>query len=299
MKAIVMRETGGVEVLKMEDAPAPELVDGSVLVRIHTASVNPIDWKFRAGIIPKQLPAVLGNDMAGVVEESRAPGLEPGQPVLGIAAGGSYAELASTPAQLVARKPEGLDGVRAAALPVVAMTAWQALFDHANLQAGQSVLIAGAAGGVGHMAVQLAHRAGARTIALGSPRNRDFLTELGATDYVDYTSEDVAAVVSEVDVVFDTVGGEMSAALGKTVKPGGVVVAITGGQPDTVPDSVRYEHFSMSPDPDELEMLAGLVVSGELRVEIAEVLGLSEVQRAHELSETGHTRGKIILEIDR
>jgi NADPH:quinone reductase-like Zn-dependent oxidoreductase len=179
------------------------------------------------------------------------------------------------------------------------MTAWQALFDHGGLESGQSALIAGAAGGVGHVAVQLARRAGARTIAIGSPRNRDFVVGLGATDYVDYTSEDVARAVGDVDVVFDTVGGELSAALARTVKPGGVVVAITAPQPETVPDGVRYEHFSMSPDPQQLEMLAGLAANGELRVEVAEVLGLSEVQRAHELSESGHTRGKIILDIDR
>ena len=298
MKAIVMRETGGVEVLMMEDLPVPELVDGSVLVRVHATSVNPIDWKFRNGTIPKQLPAILGNDVAGVVEESRAEGLDPGQPVLGIAAG-TYAELASTPAAFVAPKPAGLDDAHAAALPVVAMTAWQALFDHGGLKAGQTVLIAGAAGGVGHVAVQLARRVGARTIALGSPRNRDFLIDLGATDYVDYTSEDVATAVSDVDVVFDTVGGEMSATLGRTVKPDGVVVAIAGGRPETIPEGARYEHFSMSPDPDQLEMLAGLATNGELRVEIAELLGLSEVQRAHQLSESGHTRGKIVLEIDR
>jgi NADPH:quinone reductase-like Zn-dependent oxidoreductase len=299
MRAIVMRETGGVEVLRMEDAPAPQLTDGSVLVRLHAASVNPIDWKFRRGLMPKPLPAILGNDMAGVVQESRVPALEPGQAVLGIASGGSYAELASTPAQLVAAKPDGLDYAHAAALPVAAMTAWQALFDRGRLEAGQTVLIAGAAGGVGHLAVQLARRAGARTIALGSPRNRDYLTQLGATDYVDYTSEDVAAAVSDVDVVVDTVGGELSAALGKTVKPTGVVVSITSAQPDTVPDSVRYEHLVMSPDPEQLAMLAQLAADGELHVEIAEVLALSEVRRAHELSESGHTRGKIILEIDR
>jgi NADPH:quinone reductase-like Zn-dependent oxidoreductase len=299
MKAIVMRETGGVDVLKMEDAPDPEVDDGLVLVRVHTASVNPIDWKFRSGMIPKPLPAILGNDMAGVVEASRVTGIEPGQAVLGIASAGSYAELASTPGQLVAPMPDGLDYVHAAALPVAAMTAWQALFDRGGLKEGQSVLIAGAAGGVGHLAVQLARRAGARTIALGSPRNRDFLTQLGATDYVDYTSEDVAGAVSDVDVVFDTVGGELSAALGKTVKQGGVVVAITAAQPETVPDGVRYEHLVMSPDPEQLAMLARLAADGELNVEIAEVLGLSEVQHAHELSESGHTRGKIILEVDR
>ncbi len=297
MQAVLMRETGGGEVLRMEDVERPEPGDGQVLIRVHAASVNPIDWKFRRGLIPKQLPAVLGSDISGEVEISRADGFSQGEAVFGIAASGGYAEFATASAGMIASKPPELGHEQAAAIPVAGMTAWQALFDRGGLLAGQSILISGAAGGVGHFAIQFARIGGARAIGIGSPRNREFVLGLGAEEYIDYTTQDVAGSVRDVDIAFDTVGGEVTEALLATVRAGGVIVTIAGAAPEQVAGErgVRSEQLVMSPDGEQLSRIAGLVAGGEVRVEIAQTLPLAEVGRAHELSESGHTRGKIVL----
>src|SRR5207253_5755160 len=217
---------------RLEEVERPALADGEVLIRVRAASVNPIDWKYRRGMAERQLPAVLGNDVSGTVEESRAEGFAEGDDVFGFAASGGYAELATAPAALIAKKPAGVSHEQAAAIPVAGLTAWQALFDRGGLERGQMALVAGAAGGVGHFAVQFAKIAGARAIGTGSSRNRDFVLGLGAEEYVDYTQQDVAAAVSGVDVAFDTVGGETTAGLLPTVREGGVLVTIAGAPPE-------------------------------------------------------------------
>jgi NADPH:quinone reductase-like Zn-dependent oxidoreductase len=299
MQAVVVHETGGRDVLRPEQTEPPQAGEGEVLVRVHAASVNPIDWKFRSGRVPKQLPAILGSDISGVVEESHADGLAPEEEVFGIAASGAYAQQARCLARMIAIKPAGISHEQAAALPVAAMTAWQALFDHGGLQRGQTALIAGASGGVGHLAVQFASHAGAHTIALGSTHNREFVLGLGAADYVDYTSEDVAQGVSGVDVAFDAVGGETTAALLATVHEGGVLVTIANAAPEDQARErgARAVQFSMSPDPAQLAAIAAMVAANEVHIEIAAQLPLSEVARAHELSESGRTRGKIVLTV--
>ena len=272
-----------------------------MLIRIHAVGVNPIDWKYRQGLIPKELPAVLGSDVAGTVEVSHAEGFAAGDEVFGFVASGAYAELAVAPATIVAPRPAGISVEQAAALPVAGLTAWQALFDRGGLERGQTVLIAGAAGGVGHLAVQLAKRTGAHVIGTGSTRNRERVLELGADAYVDYTREDLAAVVSGVDVAFDTVGGETTASVLQAVREGGVLVSIAGPAPEEAAQArgVRAEQLIMTPSASQLAEIAALVASGEVRVDIEEVLPLSEVARAHELSESGHTRGKIVLTVGR
>src|SRR3954449_11984024 len=191
MQAVVMRETGGPEVLRLEEVDTPQPGEGEVLIRVHATSVNPIDWKYRRGFAEKALPAVLGNDVSGTVEASSADGFAPGDEVFGSAHSGAYAELATATADAIAPKPAGLTHEQAAALPVAGLTAWQALFDKGGLQRGQTALIAGAAGGVGHLALQFAKKVGeARTIGIGSSRNRDFVLGLGADEYVDYTQQD-------------------------------------------------------------------------------------------------------------
>jgi NADPH:quinone reductase-like Zn-dependent oxidoreductase len=299
MRAIRIHETGGPEVLREEEIDRPEPGDGEVLVRVRAISVNPIDWKYRRGLAQKPLPAVLGNDISGVVEESRDPAFAAGEEVFGIAASGGYAEYAVSPAGLLARKPEGLNDEQAAALPVAGMTSWQALFDRGGLASGQTALIAGAAGGVAHLGVQFAHGAGARTIGIGSARNRDFVLGLGADEYVDYTQQDVSEAVRDVDVAFDAVGGATTAALVPTLRSGGVLVTIANAPPEEAARArgARAELLVMSPNREQLEHIGELVVSGEVRVEIAEALPLSEVARAHELSESGHVRGKIVLRV--
>jgi NADPH:quinone reductase-like Zn-dependent oxidoreductase len=299
MQAVLLRQTGGPEVLNIEEIDRPEPAEGQVLIEVHAVSVNPIDWKYRRGMMPKQLPVVLGNDISGIVISSRAEVYEPGDEVFGFAASGGYAEYATANPSSIAKKPPGISHEQAAALPVGALTAWQALFDHGNLQAGQTALIAGAAGGVGHFAIQLAKHAGAKAIGIGSARNRDFVIGLGASDYVDYTTQDIPTAVSDVDLAFDTVGGETTLALLETVRSGGVLVLIANAPPEqeAAERGVRAVLFSMTPTSEQLAKVAELVSSGELHVEIAELLPLAEVRRAHELSESGHTRGKLILTV--
>jgi NADPH:quinone reductase-like Zn-dependent oxidoreductase len=297
--AVVIHETGAPDVLRVEQVERPQPSDRAVLVRVHAAGINAIDWKFRRGYMDKPLPAILGSDVSGTIEASRAEGFSEGDEVFGLAASGAYAEFAVAQAAVIARKPEGLSHEQAAAIPVAGLTAWQALFDRGGLAAGQTTLIAGAAGGVGHFAVQFARHAGARPVGIGSGRNRDFVLGLGAERYVDYTQEDVAAAISGVDVAFDTVGGETTASLLPTVREGGVLVTIAGAppEPEARERAVRAEFLVMTPSSERLSRIAELVATGDVRPELSEVLPLTEAYRAHEMMESGHTRGKIILTV--
>lgn len=299
MKAARIHETGGPDVLSVEEVDTPEPGEGELLVRVKAASVNPVDWKYRRGDVPSELPITPGRDVAGTVEISRADAFAEGDAVLANVPGGGYAEFAAAAAHSAARKPDALTWEQAAALPVAGMTAWQALFDRGGLEAGQTALIAGAAGGVGHLAVQFAKHAGARVIGTGSARNRDFVLGLGADEYVDYTEQDVSEAVSGVDVAFDTVGGETTEALVPTVREGGAVVTIASAPPEESARArgVRAELLVMSPDPEQLARIAGLVAEGAVEVEIAEVIPFSEARRAHEISESGHVRGKLVLTV--
>jgi NADPH:quinone reductase-like Zn-dependent oxidoreductase len=207
--------------------------------------------------------------------------------VFGIASSGGYAEFALASASALAIKPDQLSYEQAAALPVSAMTAWQALFDRGQLEQGQTVLIAGAAGGIGHLAVQLAKHAGTRVIGTGSPRSRGFVLGLGADGFIDYTHENIADTVSRVDVALDTVGANTTKSLIPAVREGGILVTVAY-PPETPPRSTGLcvEPLIMSPSSEQLTRIGDLVASGEMRVELAEVLPLTDVQRAHELSES-------------
>jgi NADPH:quinone reductase-like Zn-dependent oxidoreductase len=297
MRAVVIHETGGPEVLSLEEVPPPEPADGQVLIRVRAASVNPIDWKYRRGVAQRQLPAVLGQDVSGTVEISHASGYAAGDDVFGVAASGGYAEFATASDAAIAKKPGSMSHEQAAAIPVAGLTAWQALFDRGGLRRGQTALIAGAAGGVGHFAVQFARHAGARVIGTGSSRNRDFVLGLGAGEYIDYTQQDISKSASGVDVALDTVGGETTQALVATLREGGILVTIAAAPPEQLARErqVRAELLIMSPSPEQLARIADLVAAGDIHVEIAQVLPLSEVKRAHELSESRHVRGKLIL----
>lgn len=299
MHGVLIHETGSPDVLCFEEIERPEPGDGEVLIRVRAASVNPIDWKYRRGFMPKKLPAVLGNDVSGTIESSRTESFAEGDEVFGIAASGGYAEFATTPARVIAKKPAGVSYEQAAAIPVAGLTAWQAMFDRAGLERGQTALIAGAAGGVGHFAVQFAKHAGARVLGTGSSHNRDFVLGLGADEYIDYTRQDVAQSVSDVDVAFDTVGGDTTQSLLPTVRKGGALISIAGAAPEQAARErgVRAELLVMSPSSEQLTRVAELVAAGDIRVEIAETFPLTDVQRAHTLSESGHTRGKIILTV--
>jgi NADPH:quinone reductase-like Zn-dependent oxidoreductase len=282
----------------LKEAVRAEPSEGEVLIRVRAVSVNPMDWKYRRGLVDRGLPAVLGSDVSGTVEVSRADGFSKGDEVFGLASG-AYAEFAAARAAAIAKKPSAVSHEQAAAIPVAGLTAWQALFDRGGLGPGQTALIAGAAGGVGHFAVQFAKHAGARAIGTGSSHNRDFVLGLGADQYVDYTQEDVAEAVTGVDVAFDTVGGETTKSLVPTVRETGILVTIAGAPPEDAARErgVRTELLVMRPRSDQLARIAELVAAAEVRVEVTEVLSLSEIRRAHELSESGHTRGKIVLTV--
>jgi NADPH:quinone reductase-like Zn-dependent oxidoreductase len=297
MQAVLTRETGDPEVLRLEEVDRPEPGDGELLIKVRATSVNPVDWKNRRGLAPTELPRVLGRDVSGTVEVSRAEGYADGDEVFGNVPGGAYAEFATARADVIARKPDRLAHEQAAALPVAGMTGWQALFDVGGLESEQAVLVAGAAGGVGHLAVQFAKVVGARVTGTGSSRNRDFVLGLGADDYVDYTEQDVGQAVSDVDLAFDTVGGETTESLVQTVREGGVIVTIAGSPPEDAAAArgAQAELLVMSPNPEQLRRIGELVADGEVRVELADVMPLSEIRRAHELSESGHVRGKIVL----
>jgi NADPH:quinone reductase-like Zn-dependent oxidoreductase len=298
MKAVVVHATGNADVLQIEEVDRPEPAEGDVLIRVHAAAVNPVDWKYRRGVVDRDLPAVLGEDVSGVVEASRADGFVPGDPVFGVTSSGGYAEYAVAAATAIACKPDGLSFEHAAALPVSGMTAWQGLFECGRLERAQTVLIAGSAGGVGHLAVQFAKHAGARVIGTGSSRNREFVLSLGADEFVDYTRADVADAVSDVDIALDTVGGPTTASLLPTLREGGTLVTIAY-PPESPPQDHRVwvRPLVMRPNSKQLALIGELAASGAVRVEIAEQLHLTDVRQAHAASEARRTRGKIVLTV--
>lgn len=218
--------------------------------------------------------------------------------VFGVTTSGGYAEYATASATAIAIKPEALNHEQAAALPVSGLTAWQALFDRGCLDLGQAVVVAGAAGGVGHFAVQFAKHAGARVIGTGSARNREFVLGLGADEFIDYSHGEVADAVSGVDVALDTVGGATTTSLLPALREGGTLVTIAY-PPEQPPQEHRLwiRPLIMRPSAEQLARICELVASGAVRVEIAHQLSLADVQRAHALSESGHARGKIVLTV--
>lgn len=307
MNAVRIHEFGGPEVLKYEEAPRPEPGAGEILLEVKAVGVNPVDWKIREGVMEGEmkhtLPLILGIDAAGIVA-AVGPGVSefaPGDEVfaaLDMARNGCYAEYAVIKTETVAAKPASLDFVTAAALPVAGVTAWQCLFDTADLQAGQTVLIHGASGGVGTMAVQLAHWKGARVIGTASAQNKEFLEKLGADEVIDYHATRFEDVVSGVDVVLDTQGGETQQRSWGVLKPDGILVSTVSPPGDAAnAHGVRGEFLFAHPDTAVLTQLANLVASGDLTPIIATTLPLAEARRAQELSATGHTRGKIVLTV--
>jgi NADPH:quinone reductase-like Zn-dependent oxidoreductase len=310
MKAVRIHHYGGPEVLRYEEAPRPEAAAGEALVRVHAAGVNPVDWKIREGLlrgaIPHAFPLILGWDLSGTVEGVGAgvEGFGPGDEVYGhpdFTRNGAYAEYIVVRAGELALKPRSLDHRHAAAVPVAALTAWQALLEPAGigLAKGQRVLIHGGAGGVGHFAVQLAKWRGAKVIATGSPWNKGFLRELGADEFVDRTGEPFEEVVRGVDAVLDTVGGETQARSWEVLRPGGVLASIVSppSEKEARARGVRAAMVFGQADAAQLDAITRLIDEGLLRVALDEVLPLAEARQAQELSEAGHVRGKLVLEV--
>jgi len=308
MKAVRIHEYGGPEVLKYEDAPKPTPAADEVLIRVHAAGVNPVDWKVRAGYAKERLkykmPFIPGWDVSGVIEAvgSAAKRLKAGDEVYSrpdIARDGSYAEYIVVRESEVALKPKSLDHVTAAAIPLASLTAWQGLFDAAKLTAGQTVLIHGAAGGVGTFAVQFAKTKGARVTATASKKNHDFLRSLGADELIDYNTTKFEDVVHDVDAVFDTITGETADRSWQVIKKGGVYVSILAppSHEKAAARGVRAEHVFVQPKIDQLDEIGKLVTAGKVKVIIEKVFPLSDARAAQESNATGHTRGKIVLRV--
>jgi NADPH:quinone reductase-like Zn-dependent oxidoreductase len=296
MKAARIHEFGDVSVIRYEEAPMPVPGPGEVLVKVAAASFNPSDVGFRSGLLqaflPVELPAVLGAEVSGVVVEAGGTGFTVGEEVIGrLDRGGASAEYVAVPAALLARAPRTIPLIHAAAVPVAALTAWQAVFEHAKIGPGQQVLVNGAGGGVGTFAVQLAKRAGAYVIATASARSAKAVLTHGADEVVDYP---VSAPTGPVDVVLNLVPGA-AAALVSAVRPGGIAVSVTGPVDMPAGSEVRSAHFVARNDIGQLAEIVALIDAGELTVDVTEVHALSELAEVHRRSEAGLTRGKIVL----
>ena len=313
MKAVRLHRGGGPEQLVYEDAPEPELGAGDALIRVHATGITPAEltWAetYRNCDGSERLPAIPGHEVSGVVERV-AHGLSDmsiGDEVYALTSfcrDGAAAEYIAVHAAEMAPKPKTLDHVQAAAVPLSALTVWQAFFDHARLASGQRVLIHGAAGGVGSFAVQIAHWHGAYAVGTASAVNRDFLLGLGANEVIDYQHVQFEQAVRDVDVVLDTIGGATRERSWQVLKPGGILISL----PEPIPEGEAAAHgkrgrrgvfFIVKPDREQLGNIATLIDSGAVRPVIAETIPLAKARQAFERGVAGHTRGKLVLEVEK
>jgi NADPH:quinone reductase-like Zn-dependent oxidoreductase len=308
MKAVRFHEYGGPEVLRYEDAPRPVAGREEVLVRVVAAGVNPMDWKVREGyfksFLQHRLPLVPGWDMSGIVEATgpEAQRFTVGDEVYGkpdSARDGAYAEYIVVKEAELGPKPRSIDHVHAAGVALAGLTAWQALFQVGELTGGQKVLIHGAAGGVGIFAAQFARSKGAYVIGTASSRNQEFLRSIGVNEAIDYTTTRFDEAVRNVDLVFDTIGGETEERSWKVLKKGGLLVSIVAhpSGEKALAHGVRQAAVFTQSDPRHLKEITALIDAGNVKPVVETALPLSEARRAQELSQTGHTRGKIILSV--
>ncbi len=308
MKAVQMDSYGGPEVLQYRDAPDPVAGPGEIVVDIHAASVNPVDWKVRDGLrkdsAPVSFPHILGRDFSGVVREAGpdVDAFSPGDKVFAVTdqgQEGTYAEAIAIKAALAAKKPAGLSHAEAAALALIGLTALVSLEDVAKLASGETVLIHAGAGGVGGFAVQYAKHVGARVFATASARNRGYVLGLGADEVIDYTRQDFTQAVPPCDVVFDTLGGEVHRRSFSVLRPGGRLVHIAAAPAGFVPPrgDVTVVRPNVARDRLHLERIVELFETGALRPPEIEHMPLAAAAAAQELSKTGHVRGKIVLDV--
>lgn len=333
MKAILCEQYGGPEVLQMaNDLPAPRIGPNGVLVKVRATSVNPVDWKFRFGLLdavrPVVFPVIWGGDLSGVVTEV-GPAVtlfKPRDEVYGFKDGyvgktyrGTYAEFAAVPEKSLASKPANLSHEQAASIPLAALTAWQALLSQGKLKVGQRVLIHAGSGGVGVMAIQIAKAFGAYVAATASTRNQDLLRELGADQPIDYTKERIADIHPRFDLVLDGVGQRVWAPSFRALKFGGrmitlappipdqpsgkgmffttVISGVAGGTLRGVVGGKRLSVARVKPRGGDLEKISVLIEAGKIKPVIEKVFSLEQIAEAHRLSEQGHVRGKLVLSI--
>ncbi len=313
MLAVVHHSYGGSEVLQVAEMAKPAPRPTEVLVKVHAAGVNPVDWKTRAGAgmagVAGALPLIPGWDVSGVVEEVGfgVTTLKPGDEVYGMPrfplVAGGYAEYATAPSRQLARKPATLGHEQAAAVPLAALTAWQALVDTAKLLPGQRLLVHAAAGGVGHFAVQIAKHLGAHVVGTASAGRHAWLAELGADEVIDYASTEFETAVEDVDVVLDPVGADRRTSFRslRTLRSGGLLISLNGTSPELVAAAgergVRTSALLVEPDGTALELIADLIDTGSLTVELDRCFSLGDAAEAHEYGERGHARGKVVLRV--
>jgi len=308
MKAVVAHEYGGPEMLKYEDAPVPEPKENEILVKVIAAGVNSFDGLLRSGkyakIFKMQLPWIPGYDIAGTVEKvgGKVSKFKVGDPVyafISIPSGGGYAEYALAKQNQVALKPAMISFAEAAGVPSVALTAWQALVDKANVQSGQTVLIHGASGGVGLFAIPIAKIRGAKVIATASTANQDFLKQLGADVAIDYKTQKFEEIAKDVDVVVDGVGGETLARSYPIVKKRGVLVSLVGrvDQAQLDKHGIRGVSLEAETNGEQLAEIGRLIDEKKIKVIVSETFPLADAAKAEAKADTGHARGKIVLKV--
>jgi NADPH:quinone reductase-like Zn-dependent oxidoreductase len=307
MRAVRIHDFGGSDVLQLENIERPEADADEVLIEIHAASVNTVDYKTRSGAFPavtrEQLPVTLGRDVSGmIVQCGRAvESLHLGEEVYALLDRdhGSYAEYVVAPAAICALKPQTLDHITAASVPLAGLTAWQGLFDHGRLQAGETVLVHGGAGGVGHLAVQLAKAKGARVAATVSHADIELMQALGVDEIIDYKALRFEDVVHDVDLVFDLIGGETQRRSWSVLKPGGRLVS-THGQPSA--SEARAHHvvaagYMAQPNAAQLAEIAALIDQDRVRPLVRASFGLEQARTAQERAEHDHALGKVVLRV--
>jgi NADPH:quinone reductase-like Zn-dependent oxidoreductase len=303
MKAVRIHRFGGTEVLQLDEVETPVAADGKLLIRVKAASVNPVDYKIRQGGFPNlteaNLPMILGRDVAGVLETAGG-GFEVGDEVYAHLdwADGGYAEYVLCGPAGIAAKPSTVDMIAAAAVPLVATTAWQGLFDHGQLKAGERVLIHGGSGGVGAFAVQFARIAGAEVIATASAEEADRVAAYGAVQVIDYKTQKFEDEVHDVDLVFDLIGKDTQDRSFQTVKRGGRLISAVQ-EPDPVKaeaTGVTAKRFMAKPDAGQLAEIAKLIDATQVQVTVVKVFSLGEASEAHRMLEKGRPHGKVVLE---
>jgi NADPH:quinone reductase-like Zn-dependent oxidoreductase len=304
MKAVRIHRFGGPDVLQVDDIPQPAPTGGKLLIRVMAASVNPVDYKIRNGGYPRvtqaDLPVTLGRDVAGVVETAGG-GFEAGDEVYAHLdwADGGYAEYALCAPAGVAAKPATLDMIHAAAVPLAATTAWQGLFDHGRLKAGERVLIHGGSGGVGAFAVQFARIAGAEVIATSSAEEADRVAAYGARQVIDHKAQRFEDEVRDVDLVFDLVGKDTQDRSFQTLKRGGRLIS-TVQEPDqarAAAAGVTAKRYLAEPNAGQLAEIGRLIDGTEVQVTVVKTFTLGLASEAHRMLEDGHPHGKIVLEV--
>lgn len=311
MKAVIVNAYGEPDVLQLADVPKPTINADQVLLRAHAAGINPVDWKTRRGRgmarrYGESFPLIIGWDVSGEVVEVGANVSEfnVGDAVYGMVGfperGNAYAEYVAAAPAHITHKPKNLTHIEASVVPLVTLTAWQALFETAQLAAGQRVLIHAASGGVGHIAVQLAKWKGATVIGTASGRNADFLQAIGVDEHIDYTTTAFDEVLHDLDVVFATMGHGLPAKSVKTLGPDGFLVCIerSGNDLDKdIPAGVNWKWFLVETNRDQLERITGLIEAGHVTPTVSHVFPLAQLADAHRQSESGRTRGKIAIQI--